>query len=198
MNGTPDPDFGVAGGVTTDFDDDDDDRANSVAIQPDGRIVVAGSAIVGVDSDFALARYLGDSSELKFDFNAKKSPTAPGHTAVLPKTLFAGGEGSGWLNKAKAFDDKKNGDPLLRDGHTGRDNAFMVQLAPGAGYTVTLHFRHKKQHEMVDLIAEGVLRVDNFTVPAHTDVTEAFTGTVDPTASSTCASTTTAARTSTS
>lgn len=36
--------------------------ANSVAIQPDGKIVVAGFASNGSDDDFAVARYLGDGS----------------------------------------------------------------------------------------------------------------------------------------
>jgi uncharacterized delta-60 repeat protein len=57
-NGNPDPTFGVAGKVTTDFFGYADE-ANSVAIQSDGKIVVTGVARgVGLDSpDFALARY---------------------------------------------------------------------------------------------------------------------------------------------
>jgi uncharacterized delta-60 repeat protein len=56
-NGNPDPTFGIGGKVTTDFFGNSDE-ATSVAIQSDGRIVVAGSAR-GIDfySDFALARY---------------------------------------------------------------------------------------------------------------------------------------------
>ena len=42
-NGTIDTTFGVAGKVHTDFGDQNFDRARSAALQPDGRIVAAGS-----------------------------------------------------------------------------------------------------------------------------------------------------------
>jgi uncharacterized delta-60 repeat protein len=76
-DGTPDPDFGVGGKVTTDFGFDISgdgvpesgaDVANAVAIQPDGKIVVAGHAAVprgiglGFQNDFAVARYLADGT----------------------------------------------------------------------------------------------------------------------------------------
>ncbi len=54
--GTLDPSFGGDGKVTTDLGGGDD-RAFSVAIQPDGKIVVAGDSYNGQDRDFALARY---------------------------------------------------------------------------------------------------------------------------------------------
>jgi hypothetical protein len=41
--GDLDPDFGGTGQVTSDVGFDDDDSAHAVAIQPDGKIVVAGS-----------------------------------------------------------------------------------------------------------------------------------------------------------
>lgn len=61
-SGDPDPTFGVGGIVLTDFFGNDD-GANSVAIQQDGKIVVAGIATnaVGV-GDFALARYDSNGS----------------------------------------------------------------------------------------------------------------------------------------
>ena len=51
--------FGVEGKVTTDFGGVSRvfEAASAVAIQPDGKIVVAGGGGAGVD--FALARYLG-------------------------------------------------------------------------------------------------------------------------------------------
>ena len=52
-DGTLDNDFGQNGLVTTDFDGGND-KANAIAIQPDGKIVVAGES----DGDFAIARYL--------------------------------------------------------------------------------------------------------------------------------------------
>jgi uncharacterized delta-60 repeat protein len=63
--GTPDDTFGDHGIVTTDFHDGAD-QANGVAIDAQGRIVVAGHAQVpkgpglGFENDFAVARYLPD------------------------------------------------------------------------------------------------------------------------------------------
>src|SRR6266704_1317908 len=58
-NGTIDTTFGVAGKVTTDFGDQNFDRARSAALQPDGKIVAAGFAISqnGLTQNFAVARY---------------------------------------------------------------------------------------------------------------------------------------------
>ena len=57
-DGTPDAGFGSNGIVTTDFFGHGD-VANAVAVQPDGKIVVAGFAVdaAGINGDFALARY---------------------------------------------------------------------------------------------------------------------------------------------
>lgn len=66
-NGSLDPSFGGGDGmVTTDFATSDD-RGWALAIQPDGKIVVAGQTFVarsvgGSDLDFALVRYNGDGS----------------------------------------------------------------------------------------------------------------------------------------
>ena len=58
-DGTIDTTFGVAGKVSTDFGDQNFDRAHSAALQPDGRIVAAGFAISqnGGVQNFAVARY---------------------------------------------------------------------------------------------------------------------------------------------
>ncbi len=59
-----DPTFGVDGIVTTDFFGSDD-FATAIAVQADGKIVVAGSAKSGADvttTDFAVARYLPDGT----------------------------------------------------------------------------------------------------------------------------------------
>jgi uncharacterized delta-60 repeat protein len=59
-DGTLDPTFGIGGIVTTDLQGGSTDRAYDVAIQSDGRIVVAGWTVPsgGFSKDFALARYL--------------------------------------------------------------------------------------------------------------------------------------------
>ena len=55
-NGAPDAGFGGHGKVTTDIGGDID-TANAVAIQPNGKIVAAGRAVVAGSSDVAMARY---------------------------------------------------------------------------------------------------------------------------------------------
>jgi len=68
-DGTLDPTFGTGGKVTTDFAGGAD-TAYAVAVQADGKIVVAGAAAVtGTGQDFAVARYL-DSGALDPTFGA--------------------------------------------------------------------------------------------------------------------------------
>jgi uncharacterized delta-60 repeat protein len=58
-NGSIDATFGAGGKVTTDFGDQNFDRAHSAALQADGKIVAAGFAIShdGGVQNFAVARY---------------------------------------------------------------------------------------------------------------------------------------------
>ncbi|MEO8067841.1 MAG: hypothetical protein ABI599_09135 [Flavobacteriales bacterium] len=61
-NGDPDPAFGTGGLVTTAIGTMDD-RAYAVGIQPDGKIVVAGSSFInGTGAGIALARYTADGT----------------------------------------------------------------------------------------------------------------------------------------
>ena len=62
-DGTLNTSFGTGGIVTTDIRGDAD-QAEAVAVQPDGKIVVAGLAatIAGRITDFALARYNPDGT----------------------------------------------------------------------------------------------------------------------------------------
>jgi uncharacterized delta-60 repeat protein len=55
-NGTPDVSFGVNGIVTTSIGAGND-VVNAIALQPDGKIVVAGSSFNGANLDFAVVRY---------------------------------------------------------------------------------------------------------------------------------------------
>jgi uncharacterized delta-60 repeat protein len=65
--GTPDPTFGDGGRVRTDFGGRFDE-ALAVAVQPDGRIVVAGSSGDATGTDMAVARYTRDGSlDASFD-----------------------------------------------------------------------------------------------------------------------------------
>ena len=56
-NGTPDPDFGSGGIVTTDIEGGQN-GAMAVAFQADGKIVVAGNKTIGNNSDMGVMRYL--------------------------------------------------------------------------------------------------------------------------------------------
>jgi len=60
-DGTLDTSFGTGGKVTTDIAGNND-NATAVAIQADGRIVVAGMASNGTNNDFALVRYNADGT----------------------------------------------------------------------------------------------------------------------------------------
>jgi uncharacterized delta-60 repeat protein len=72
MAGDLDITFDGDGKVTTDFGSNLYDRANSIAIQSDGKIVVAGESSNGSNPDFALARYNSDGSlDTAFDGDGK-------------------------------------------------------------------------------------------------------------------------------
>ncbi len=55
-DGTIDSDFGTAGQATPDFPNTSDSAATGIALQPDGRIMLAGYASPGGDYDLAVAR----------------------------------------------------------------------------------------------------------------------------------------------
>jgi uncharacterized delta-60 repeat protein len=57
-NGSLDATFGAGGKVRTAFNPTGDEQANAVALQPDGKIVVAGA----LNGDFLVARYNGDGT----------------------------------------------------------------------------------------------------------------------------------------
>ena len=73
-DGTLDEGFGAGGQVRTSFADTSD-IANAVAVQPNGKIVVAGYAFAAFHSDFALARYNADGT-LDTSFGAGGKVTA--------------------------------------------------------------------------------------------------------------------------
>jgi uncharacterized delta-60 repeat protein len=71
-DGTPDTTFHGNGKTTADFGSSDE-GANCMALQGDGKILVAGS-MVGIFNDFAIARFLGDGPAINVQ-------TAPGTNA---------------------------------------------------------------------------------------------------------------------
>src|SRR5262249_47331604 len=59
-NGTLDAGFGTGGKVTTDFIGPLEDKAQAVAVQPDGKLIVVGTSTVGSGSELAMVRYLAN------------------------------------------------------------------------------------------------------------------------------------------
>jgi uncharacterized delta-60 repeat protein len=91
FDGSLDTTFGTNGMVTTDIGNSDD-LSSAVAIQPDGKIVVAGSSFSGGNNDFALARYNSDGSlDTTFDTDGKVTTDLGGNDvgyaiAIQPDT----------------------------------------------------------------------------------------------------------------
>jgi len=72
QDGSLDLSFGIGGKVTTAISGGDDDNGKSVAIQSDGKIVVAGTTINDGDRDFAIVRYNNDGTlDLSFGTDGK-------------------------------------------------------------------------------------------------------------------------------
>ena len=95
-NGLIDSTFDSDGLVITDFDMNRDDIANSVSIQADGKIVVAGYRYNGSNYDIAIARYIGDlgsppstPTPASTDTTTPTlgvTPTIPTSTPIITKT----------------------------------------------------------------------------------------------------------------
>src|SRR5436190_6456449 len=85
-DGDLDPAFGVGGVVMTDFNNSTD-IANAVALQTDGKLVVAGTTYMNndfSDEDFAIARYNTDGSlDASFGNNGRVTTDFPGLAAVI-------------------------------------------------------------------------------------------------------------------
>jgi uncharacterized delta-60 repeat protein len=80
-DGALDTTFGTGGKVTTDFNGSFD-SAYAIALQPDGKIIVAGtSSVSGSSFDFAVARYLPDGT-LDPTFSGDGKQTTPVGTGV--------------------------------------------------------------------------------------------------------------------
>jgi len=77
-DGSLDATFGQGGKVTTDVGASSD-QANAVALQQDGKIVVAGYSWTGANTDFALVRYNTDGSlDASFDSDGKATAAMGG------------------------------------------------------------------------------------------------------------------------
>lgn len=92
-DGILDTAFGAGGKVTTPVGASSDDVARGIAIQGDGRIVVAGSSSNGTDSNFALVRYNPDAT-LDTGFGAGGKVVAPaGMSSEFAEAVTIQGDG---------------------------------------------------------------------------------------------------------
>ncbi|HNW98820.1 MAG TPA: T9SS type A sorting domain-containing protein [Bacteroidales bacterium] len=92
-DGSLDTDFSTDGKVTTAIGTTDD-RGYAVAIQPDGKIVVAGLSYNGSDMDFALVRYNSDGTlDINFGTNGKVTTAiGTGEDVALSMALQSDGK----------------------------------------------------------------------------------------------------------
>ncbi|GDY23353.1 hypothetical protein LBMAG56_47000 [Verrucomicrobiota bacterium] len=98
--GALDPSFGTGGKVTTDFGSGND-YGRSVAVQSDGKIIVAGEAWNGSNTDFALVRYEGVAAPV---LTAQpQSQTVPAGTNVTFTASATGTSPSYFWRKDGAF-----------------------------------------------------------------------------------------------
>ena len=94
-NGSLDTSFDGDGKLTTVFGNNQD-SIQSIAVQPNGRIIAAGSSYNGSNSVFAVARYIGDSVQAyraPFDFDGD-SKTDIG--------IFRPSGGEWWINRSSS------------------------------------------------------------------------------------------------
>ncbi len=75
-DGTPDPAFGAGGWAVTSFSAGHDE-ARALAVQSDGKIVVAGFSTNGADNDFAVLRYNADGTLDNTGFGTGGMVTTP-------------------------------------------------------------------------------------------------------------------------
>lgn len=144
-NGDPDPDFGDDGVVLTDFGGDE--AATALLLQPDGRIVVGGSATT-LDSDLLLARYEPDGDpDTSFGSDGQIRASYLGGSDVLSalalqpdgKIVLAGRTSAlppfysvlvARLHADGSFDADFSGDGMLTDGISSTHSASVVAIQP--------------------------------------------------------------------
>ena len=91
-NGSLDGTFDMDGKVTTDFGSPSEEGAD-IALQPDGKILVAGSTSSGNNGDFALARYNSNGSlDTAFDTDGKVTTDFGGSEAGFAVALQPDGK----------------------------------------------------------------------------------------------------------
>lgn len=140
-DGTPDVSFNGTGMVVTAVGDGDD-LASSIALQNDGRIVVAGTAWNGNDNDFAVVRYtstgaldtsFNSTGKVVTDFGSQVSESANGVVVssngriVVVGTSEAGGTNLACYTGSGALDSSFNSTGLVTTSNGMNVKAVALQ-----------------------------------------------------------------------
>lgn len=144
-DGSLDNGFGSNGIVITDFSGGREDQIQSVLLQPDGRIVVAGWSFNGTDYDFVLARYMpngnldpgfGNAGKVVTDF-AGRDDKAYAVALQSDGKIVVGGESDNGTNNDFALarytsvgllDTGFDGDGLVVTDMNGQDHLTSILI----------------------------------------------------------------------
>jgi fibronectin type 3 domain-containing protein len=116
----------------------------------------------------------------QFDFGTVSSPVETGYVQVTHATVYSTGAGYGWASTAGVGSrDRGAPDDLRRDFvYSNIDRTFNIDIANG-NYRVTVIIGDRNfAHNLIDVSAEGILKINDLTVPANTFNTQTFTVTV--------------------
>jgi fibronectin type 3 domain-containing protein len=128
-------------------------------------------------ANYNLTAIFTESASSAFDFGTGSSPVESGYVQVTESTAYSAVWGYGWDSTA-GLDSRDRSAPnnLERDlVFSDTDHTFNVDLANGQ-YKVTLTIGDNDYtHDVIDVYAENVLKVDHLTVYAGTFSTQVFT-----------------------
>ena len=120
------------------------------------------------------------STEAHFDFGTTSSPLEAGYTRITENTLYTADTGYGWTSTLNLYSrDRGAPDNLKRDFIQSRtEHTFNVDLANGE-YTVTLTMGdYFYIHDMIDVYAEGVQKINDLTAYGGTFQKASFSTTI--------------------
>jgi uncharacterized delta-60 repeat protein len=136
--GSLDPTFGSNGIATTSVGVAGSDAANGIAIQPDGKVVVAGYAQVGSYNQFAVLRYLASAPQIG-SFTASPNPVTSGSTTALIAANLTDGNPNSTITQVAFYVQINGTNTLLGYGAQTSPGmwtfSYTVNLAPGS-YTL--------------------------------------------------------------
>jgi uncharacterized delta-60 repeat protein len=138
-DGSLDAAFGNGGLVTTALGNMSQSRFTAVAIQPDGKILAAGFADVGSQSDWSLARYLPSEPQIG-SFNASSNSVSAGSSETLTASNITDGNPNSTITQVTFYYFDSGGNQVTLGTATQTSPGvwtltFTVNLAPG-GYTL--------------------------------------------------------------